>query len=56
VRLYPTAVTETRAPPITSDRVERFLANRDGEVRPIARRIANPVGIGAIVVITCEAE
>jgi putative acetyltransferase len=47
---YPAAVVEAWAPAITDARMERFLGNRDGEIRLIAIVDDEPVGIGAVVV------
>jgi putative acetyltransferase len=51
---YPASVIEAWAPPITDQAIERFLANRDQEVRLIAEVHDEPVGIGAIVVSNSE--
>ena len=49
-RDYPTAVIEAWAPlPISDEVVERFLSNRDGEMRLIAELDGQAVGIGALV-------
>ena len=49
-RDYPTAVIEAWAPlPITDKVVERFLVNRDDEMRLIAEIDGQAVGIGAVV-------
>jgi putative acetyltransferase len=53
-RDYPAAVVEAWASPITGQLVERFLANRDQEVRLVAEIDGEPVGIGAIVVSGSE--
>jgi putative acetyltransferase len=54
-RDYPTAVIETWAPlPITDEVVERFLSNRDGEMRLIAEIDGQAVGIGALVPANSE--
>jgi putative acetyltransferase len=53
-RDYPSFVIETWAPPITEERLNRFLVNRDGEIRLLAFIGAEPVGIGAIVVAGAE--
>jgi len=47
---YPPSVVDAWAQPITDQLIERFLANRDREVRLIAEIDGEPVGIGAIVV------
>jgi putative acetyltransferase len=49
-RDYPAAVIQAWAPPITDNVIERFLANRDGEVRVVAELDGELAGIGAIVV------
>jgi putative acetyltransferase len=51
---YPASVVEAWAGPITDQVVERFLANRDQEVRLVAEIDGEPVGIGAIVVSNSE--
>lgn len=52
---YPTAVIDAWAPlPITEDMVERFLSNRDQEIRWIAEIDGQPVGIGALVLSNAE--
>jgi putative acetyltransferase len=51
---YPASVVEAWARPITDQMIERFLANRDGEVRLLAEIDGEPVGIGAIVVNSSE--
>jgi putative acetyltransferase len=51
---YPPSVVEAWARPITDQVIERFLANRDGEVRLVAEIDGEPVGIGAIVVSHSE--
>jgi putative acetyltransferase len=51
---YPAAVVEAWAHPITDQVIERFLANRDSEVRLLAEIDGEPVGIGAIVVASSE--
>jgi putative acetyltransferase len=49
-RDYPSAVIEAWAPlPITDEVVERFLSNRDDEMRLIAEIDGQAVGIGALV-------
>jgi len=53
-RDYPAGVVEAWAPPITEQLIDRFLANRDGEVRLVAEIDGEPVGIGAIVVGASE--
>jgi len=51
---YPASVVNTWAGPITDQVIERFLANRDHEVRLVAEIDGEPVGIGAIVVSHSE--
>jgi putative acetyltransferase len=51
---YPASVVEAWARPITDDVIDRFLANRDREVRLVAEIDGDPVGIGAIVVSASE--
>jgi putative acetyltransferase len=51
---YPIAVIEHWAPPITAATIERFLSNRDRELRLIAELDRQPAGIGAIVVSKAE--
>jgi putative acetyltransferase len=51
---YPPAVIDAWAAPITDERLQRFLQNRDAEIRLIAERDGEPVGIGALVVATSE--
>jgi GNAT superfamily N-acetyltransferase len=52
---YPQNVIEAWAPlPITDERLERFLQNRDGEIRLIAELDGESVGIGALVVANSE--
>jgi len=52
---YPPAVLDAWAPlPITDAAVERFLTNRDNEIRLIAELDGEAVGIGAIVVAKGE--
>src|SRR5713101_8225527 len=51
---YPTSVVEAWARPITDQVIERFVANRDQEVRLVAEIDGEPVGIGAIVVSNSE--
>jgi putative acetyltransferase len=52
---YPAAVIEAWAPlPITDERLQRFLQNRDDEIRLIAEIDGEPVGIGALVVGNSE--
>jgi putative acetyltransferase len=54
-RDYPAAVIEAWAPlPITNEVVERFLSNRDDEMRLIAEIDRQAVGIGALVPGTSE--
>jgi putative acetyltransferase len=47
---YPASVVDAWAAPITDQVIERFLANRDRELRLVAELDGEPVGIGAIVV------
>jgi hypothetical protein len=51
---YPATVVEAWARPITDQVIERFLANRDRELRLVAEIDGQPVGIGAIVVSNSE--
>jgi putative acetyltransferase len=51
---YATSVIEAWARPITDEAIERFLANRDREVRLVAETDGTLVGIGAIVVNNSE--
>ena len=51
---YPASVIDAWARPITDDAIERFLANRDHELRLIAELDGEPAGIGAIVVSQSE--
>jgi putative acetyltransferase len=51
---YPPAVVEAWAQPITDQAVERFLANRDGEIRLVAEIDGELVGISAIVLRDSE--
>ena len=51
---YPPSVIDAWAAPITSERLERFLQNRDNEIRLIAEVDGVPVGIGALVVANSE--
>jgi putative acetyltransferase len=51
---YPALVLEAWAPPITDATIERFLRNRDDEVRLVADLDGEPAGIGAIVVNAAE--
>jgi putative acetyltransferase len=51
---YAPAVIEAWAAPITNERLQRFLQNRDGETRLIAMMDGEAVGIGAIVVANSE--
>jgi putative acetyltransferase len=53
-RDYPPSVVEAWARPITDQVIERFLANRDGEIRLVAEIDGEPLGIGAIVVNNSE--
>ena|SRR5437588_1756281 len=55
VKDYPASVIDAWAPlPITDEVVERFLRNRDDEVRLIAEIDGQPVGIGALVLGNSE--
>jgi putative acetyltransferase len=51
---YPPSVIDAWAAPITSERLERFLQNRDNEIRLIAEVDGVPLGIGALVVPNSE--
>jgi putative acetyltransferase len=51
---YPSAVIEAWARPITDQPIERFLANRDRELRLVAEIDGELVGVGAIVVDNAE--
>ncbi len=51
---YPASVVEAWARPITDQVIERFLANRDQEVRLVAEIDGELVGIGAIVIGNSE--
>src|SRR5213593_1228877 len=51
---YSASVVEAWARPITDQLIERFLANRDQEVRLVAEIDGQPVGIGAVVVSNSE--
>ena len=51
---YPTSVVEAWARPITDQVIERFLANRDREVRLVAEMDGEIVGVGAIVLRNAE--
>jgi putative acetyltransferase len=53
-RDYPSSVIEAWARPITDQVIERFLANRDGEVRLVAEVDGELLGIGALVVSNAE--
>jgi putative acetyltransferase len=53
-RDYTATVVEAWARPITDQAIERFLANRDRELRLVAEIDGEPVGIGAIVVSNSE--
>jgi putative acetyltransferase len=53
-RDYPPLVVEVWARPITDQVIERFLANRDGELRLVAEIDGAPLGIGAIVIGNSE--
>jgi len=51
---YAPAVVDAWASPLTEDAIERFLINRDQELRLIAELNGEPVGIGAIVINNSE--
>jgi putative acetyltransferase len=52
---YPASVIDRWAPlPITDELVERFLDNRDDEIRLMAEIDGQPVGIGALVLSNSE--
>jgi len=51
---YSPAVIEAWAPPVTDARIERFLTNRDGELRLVADIRGEIVGIGAFVASASE--
>jgi putative acetyltransferase len=51
---YPASVIEAWAPPITEERLRRFLENRDGEIRLTGHIHGRVVGIGALVVSKAE--
>src|SRR6516225_908756 len=51
---YPTAVIDAWAPPLNAERLDRFLQNRDNEIRWIAEVGGEAVGIGALVVANAE--
>jgi GNAT superfamily N-acetyltransferase len=52
---YPQVIIDAWAPlPITEDRIQRFLANRDHEIRLLAEIDGDAVGIGALVVNNSE--
>ena len=52
---YPASVIDAWAPlPITDEIVERFLQNRDDEIRLMAEIGGQPVGIGALVLSNSE--
>jgi putative acetyltransferase len=51
---YPQNVIEAWAAPITDERLQRFLQNRDSEIRLIAEMDGEPVGFGALVVANSE--
>lgn len=51
---YPASVVEAWARPITEQVIERFLANRDREVRLVAEVDGESVGIGALAVSNSE--
>jgi putative acetyltransferase len=52
---YAASVIDAWAPlPITDEIVERFLSNRDDEIRLMAEIDGQPVGIGALVLSHSE--
>ena len=52
---YPASVVEEWAPmPITDAAIERFLANRDNEIRLMAEMDGEAVGIGCLVLAKSE--
>ncbi len=51
---YPAAVIEGWARPITEDYLNRFLENRDNEIRLIAEEDGKAVGLGCLVVESFE--
>jgi putative acetyltransferase len=51
---YPCSVIDVWARPVTDAVFERFLTNRDQEIRLMADVDEHPVGIGALVVATAE--
>ncbi len=51
---YSDSVVDAWARPITDQAIERFLANRDNEVRLIAEIDGEPMGIGAVVISRSE--
>jgi putative acetyltransferase len=53
-RDYAASVVDAWARPITDRAIERFLSNRDHEIRLMAEMDGEPVGIGAIVVSHSE--
>jgi len=54
-RDYPPSVIDAWAPlPVTDDALRRFLRNHDNEIRLVAERGGDAVGIGALVVANAE--
>lgn len=51
---YPLGVIDAWAPPISSERLQRFIENRDNEIRLLAERDGEAVGISALVVANSE--
>jgi putative acetyltransferase len=51
---YPASVIEAWAPAITGEGLQRFLQNRDKEIRLIAEMDSLLVGIGALLVANAE--
>jgi hypothetical protein len=53
---YPVTVIEAWARPITDEAIERFLGNRDQEIRLVAELDGQPVGIGdlEVTVLFCS--
>ena len=51
---YPPSVVEAWAAPITADAIQRFLANRDREIRLVAEVDGEAAGIGALVLSHSE--
>jgi GNAT superfamily N-acetyltransferase len=51
---YSPPVIDAWAAPITDERLQCFLQNRDAEIRLIAEMDGEPVGIGALVVANSE--